>query len=610
MSRLISDKGTRVLLLSVLLFLAACAPYLQTARFDFVNLDDDLYVTENAQVKEGLGLKGVLWAFGTFHSYNWHPLTWISHMLDVSLFGMNPGYHHLVNAFFHGGNTLLLFFLLRIGTGALGRSAFVAALFALHPLHVESVAWISERKDLLSAFFGFGCIAFYFLYAEKRGKAFYLLALFLYGMSLLAKPTLITLPFLLMLLDFWPLKRWGLPQAVPAGRGKKRKNPESGEETGSSMGRLLLEKGPFLCLAVFSSVMTFLAQYSGGAVRSLEAIPLTVRIENALYSYVAYAWKMVWPAHLAVYYPHPMDLPDWSAMGPQTLLLKAAAGAFLLAGLSFIVFLARKRRPYLVTGWLWYLLTLVPMIGIVQVGSHAIADRYTYIPLVGLFIILAWGIPDLPGRWRKKRMFLVLSGGAVLVALAVMTFQQVSCWKNSESLYRRAVDAVPDGALMEVNLGNTLLGQGRTDEAIGHYEGALKIRPQYGVALYFLGQAWQREGDMEKAAAYYSRALEIRGDREKGFYPVGLSKAVNAHFQLGNRALEQGDVEKGETHFAFVMKYTTHYQGDIFHRLALAYERQGKTVTAAEYLKKAEACGWKSRAGTGGEPEKVPGEMD
>lgn len=600
MSRFISDRKTGILLIYVLLFLAACIPYLQTARFDYLNLDDDLYVTNNPSVREGLGLKGLLWAFGTFHSYNWHPLTWISHMLDVSLFGMNPGYHHLVNVFFHGLNTLLLFLLLRTGTGALGRSAFVAALFALHPLHVESVAWISERKDLLSAFFGFGCISFYFQYARKGGKALYLLALFFCALSLLAKPTLVTLPFLLLLLDFWPLKRWGLPRAAPGGRGGKRKKTEPGRDDGPSPRRILFEKAPFLGLAVFSAVMTSLAQYFGGAVRTLEAVPFLVRIENALYSYVAYGWKMIWPVQLAVYYPHPMDLPDWPLMGPQILLLKAAAATLLLAGLSFLVFLIRKRRPCLVTGWVWYLLMFVPMIGLVQVGSHALADRYTYIPLVGLFIIAAWGVPDLLERRRGKAAFMILSGAAVLAALAVLTFQQVSYWKNSESLYRRAVEAVPGGALMAVNLGNTLLGQGRTDEAIHYYETALEIRPQYGAALYFLGNAWLGKRDFEKAAAYYRRALEIPEDREKGYYPIGLEKAVNASFQLGNEALRRGDLETGEKHFGFVMKYTTRYHGDIFHRLALAAEEQGYTAKAAEYRKKAEAFGWIPRDGTKG----------
>ncbi len=588
MSRFISEKGTRVLLISILLFLVACGPYLQTTRFDFLNMDDDRYITANPAMKEGISPKGILWAFGTFHTGNWHPLTWISHMTDISLFGMNPGYHHLVNTFFHGANTVLLFLLLFVGTGALGRSAFVAALFALHPLHVESVAWISERKDLLSTFFGFGCIALYFQYVLKKGKALYLSALFLYAMSLLSKPTLVTLLLILLLLDFWPLKRWGLPQAVLPGRGRKKETPASREDTGSSPGKLLLEKAPFLCLAVISIVMNFLAQHSVGAVRSLEAVPLTVRIENAIYSYGVYAWNMIWPARLAFYYPHPMDLPDWLDTGPYWLLLKAAAAALLLAGLSLSFFLARKRFPYLVTGWLWYILTFVPMIGIVQLGSKAMADRYTYIPLVGLFIIAAWGIPDLLGEWRKKKVFLVLSGGAILAALTAVTFQQVSYWENSESLYRRTVSVVPHSALIEVNLGNTLLSKGRVKEAISHYENALKIRPQYGVALYSLGQAWQRDGDMEKAAAYYQQALEIPRDREKGFHPIDLSKAVNAHIQLGNRALQQKDADLAEEHFAFVMQYTTQYNASIYRELARAFEEQGKTGKATAYRKKAE----------------------
>lgn len=589
MSRFISKKSGGIVLLSLFLFLAASAPYLQTARFDFLILDDDLYVTANPAVKEGLRPEGIRWAFRTFHSYNWHPLTWISHMADVSLFGMHPGGHHLAGVFFHGANTVLLFLLLAIGTGAIRRSAFVAALFALHPLHVESVAWIAERKDLLSAFFGFGCIALYFLYVKKKGRALYLAALLLYALSLLSKPTLVTLPFLLLLLDFWPLERWGPPplSAGLAGRGKKRKNTAVPDGGGASTGRLLLEKAPFLGLALLSSVMTFLAQYYGGAVRSLDAIPLAVRVENALYSYVVYIWKTVWPLSLAVYYPHPMDLPDWPAMGPQALLLKAAAAAVFLAVLSFLVFRAGKRRRFLVTGWLWYFLALVPMIGIVQVGSHAVADRYTYIPLVGLFIIAAWGIPDLLGGWRWKRVFLAASGGVVLAALAAVTCLQVSHWKDSESLFRRAVDVVPGSALMEVNLGNVLLGKGAVDEAVAHYEAALAIRPHYGVALYFLGQASVRGGDMEKAAASFRRALAIPEDRERGYYPIGLQKAVNAHYQLGRLALTKGDIEGAEKSFAFVAEHAPEHRGDLYRALARALESQGKMVEAEAYRKKA-----------------------
>ncbi len=603
MSRFISKKHGGIVLLSLLLFLAACVPYLQTARFDFLVLDDDLYVTANPAVKEGLRPEGIRWAFRTFHSYNWHPLTWISHMADVSLFGMNPGGHHLAGVFFHGANTILLFLLLAIGTGAIRRSAFVAALFALHPLHVESVAWISERKDLLSAFFGFGCIALYFLYAKRKGRALYLAALLLYTLSLLSKPTLVTLPFLLLLLDYWPLERWGPPPpAVPAGGERKRKKTAAPEGGGSSTGRLLLEKAPFLGLALLSSVMTFLAQYYGGAVRSLDAIPLAVRVENALYSYVVYIWKTVWPLSLAVYYPHPMDLPDWPAMGPQALHLKAAAAAVFLAVLSILVFRAAKRRPFLVTGWLWYLLALVPMIGIVQVGSHAVADRYTYIPLVGLFIIAAWGVPDLLGGWRWKRVFLAASGGVVLAALAAITFSQMSHWKDSESLFRRAVDVVPGSALMEVNLGNVLLGKGAVDAAAAHYEAALEIRPHYGVALYFLGQASLRGGDTEKAAASFRRALAIPEDRERGYYPIGLQKAVNAHFQLGRLALLQGDVEGAEKHFAFVVKHAPEHRGDLYRELARALEGRGKTVEAEAYRKKAEENIPAPGPGKAGEP--------
>jgi Flp pilus assembly protein TadD len=584
---MISNGKRFVLSIAVVLFLAALVPYLQTARFDFVGLDDDLYVTENPRVKEGLTPEGVAWAFRTFHSYNWHPLTWISHMADVSLFGTKPGGHHLMNAILHAANTLLLFLLLRTGTGALWRSAFVAALFALHPLHVESVAWISERKDLLSTLFGFGCIAVYFRYAGRRKTSLFLASLFLFLLSLLSKPTLVTMPFLLLLLDFWPLER--------------REPP----------GRLLLEKVPFLLLSAGSAAATIAAQYLGGAVRSLEAIPLAVRVENALWSYVVYAWKAVWPAGLAVYYPHPMDLPDWPAMGGEALFWRALAGGAVLLAAAFGVFLGRKRFPWLATGWFWYLLTLVPMIGIVQVGSHAVADRYTYIPLVGLFLAAVWGAAALAGRWRGKRAFPVLAALAALSVLAVagtLAFRQASYWRNSESLFRRAVQAVPEGALMHVNLGNILIGQGRFEEAVLEYGNALKVRPRYGTALYFLGLAWQRAGDDEKAGAYYTRALEVRGDREKGFFPIGLSKALNAHYQLGAMAAGRGDAEDAEKHFAFVMRFTNRYQGSILRQLAGAWEKRGNGTLASKYREKAKAYEEAAPSREGGAKEGGDGE--
>lgn len=563
------SKGRRLVLsVAVVLFLAALVPYLQTARFDFVGLDDDLYVTENPRVKEGLTPEGVSWAFRTFHSYNWHPLTWISHMADVSLFGMDPGRHHLMNAFFHAANTLLLFLLLRTGTGALWRSAFVAALFALHPLHVESVAWISERKDLLSTLFGFGCIAAYFRYAGKGGNASFVAALLLFLLSLLSKPTLVTLPILLLLLDFWPLER------------------------GESLGKLLLEKLPFFLLSMGSAAVTVTAQYLGGAVRSFEAIPLSVRVENALWSYIVYAWKAVWPAGLAVYYPHPVDLPDWPAMGGEVLLWKAVAAGAVLALATLGVFHGRKRYPWLVTGWFWYLLTLVPMIGIVQVGSHAVADRYTYIPLTGLFLAAVWGVPVLMGRWREKRAFAVVSivsAVSVLAVLGALTFRQASCWRDSETLFRRAVAAVPEGALMHVNLGKTLVRQGSFEEAVLQYEKALRIRPLYGAALYLLGQAYQRAGDEAKAREYYTRALEVPGDRKKGAYPIGLFKAVNARYQLGTMAARKGDAEEAERHFAFVMRFATGLQGPILRQLAEAWEKRGNENLAFAYREKARA---------------------
>ena len=327
----------------------------QLPSYDFINLDDNLYIYENSRVQAGLTLEGVAWAFTTFEAYNWHPLTWLSHMLDFQLFGLRPGLHHLTNLLFHLANTVLLFFVLRRMTGTLWRSGFVAALFALHPLHVESVAWVAERKDLLSAFFWFLSIWAYARYAERPGLNRYLPVLLFFSFGLLAKPMVVTLPFVLLLLDFWPLGRTQFHQAGPDNRPLQQK---------VSVFRLVWEKIPLFALAAISIVVTFAAQQQGGALKSVEAFPLTTRIANALISYVSYIGKMIWPHNLAVYYPYSGSVPAWQAAG---------AGLVLLC-LTVLVMWTAQKRPYLAVGWLWYLGTLVPVIGLVQVGSQAMAD--------------------------------------------------------------------------------------------------------------------------------------------------------------------------------------------------------------------------------------------
>lgn len=375
------DKALRTrrnIMVCLILILAIFTVFWQVRSHDFVNYDDDKYVTENRDVKAGLTTQSIIWAFTTTHASNWHPLTWLSHMLDISLFGLNPGWHHLTNLLFHIANTLLLFLILRGMTEEFWKSAFVAALFALHPLHVESVAWIAERKDVLSTFFWMLTILAYAYYVKHPVLRRYLFVLFSFLLGLMSKPMLVTLPFVLLLLDYWPLGRFQMEESGITRNPKKHKSKHPEYQKSIAL-RLVREKTPFFVLAGFSSIITFIAQQHGGTVRSLEFLPVKTRVANALISYVAYIGKMIWPFNLAVLYPHPgTTLPMW-----QTIL----AGLFLLF-ISYLVIRKVKKLPYLSIGWFWYVGTLVPVIGLVQVGAQSMADRYTYIPLIGLFIRL------------------------------------------------------------------------------------------------------------------------------------------------------------------------------------------------------------------------------
>ncbi|MBL7207805.1 MAG: glycosyltransferase family 39 protein, partial [Desulfobacterales bacterium] len=405
----------------VCLFLAltVLAVYWQVGNHEFVNYDDKDYITENQHVQAGLTLKSIAWAFTSTHAGNWHPLTWLSHMLDCQIYGLNPCGHHFTSVFFHILNSILLFLVFKRMTGAFWKSAFVAALFALHPLHVESVAWAAERKDVLSAFFWMLTMGSYIRYVERPGTNRYLLVLLFFALGLMAKPMLITLPFVLLLLDYWPLGRFHVrkPEAAQPSEEKPQKDTKSKKRksrkrlaknavqakktTGSDYQwslalSLLWEKIPLFVLAAASSVVTFFVQQSGGAVRSLDALPLFVRISNALVSYISYIVKMILPHNMAILYPHPKDFSIWQVAG----------ACLLLACISFIAIRSMKRYPYFAVGWLWYLGTLVPVIGLVQVGLQSMADRYTYIPLTGIFIIIAWGISDLAAKWCYKKEWL------------------------------------------------------------------------------------------------------------------------------------------------------------------------------------------------------------
>ena len=426
-----------VILVSLCLIIAILIPYRQAINFDFVGYDDELYVTKNLNVQKGFTAEGVKWAFTTFHSANWHPITWLSHILDCELYGLNPMGHHWTSLQIHLTNTLLLFFILQYMTGALWRSVFVAALFALHPLHVESVAWVAERKDVLCTFFGMLTISAYIMYVKKRNLLRYSLVFIFLSLGLMAKPMLVTLPFLLLLLDFWPLERL----------------------RSETVSRLILEKVPLLVPVVISSCLTFMAQQSSGAVKPLESFSLTVRVANAFVSYASYVVKAIWPHNLTVFYPHPGNaLPLWQVLG----------AILLVGGACVPAIRSLKKYPYIAVGLFWYLGMLVPVIGLVQVGQQAMADRYTYIPMTGLFIIIAWGFSDLSTKWHYRKIVLTLFAVIILLVLAVSTFFQLGYWRNSVALFERAVSITENNYLAHNNLGAALLEKGKFDKAVLH----------------------------------------------------------------------------------------------------------------------------------------------
>ena len=441
------------------LLVATIALFWQVRSHDFIYYDDDTYVTANSVVKNGLAKDGIAWAFTTQTASNWHPLTWISHMLDVELYGMNPGAHHTTNVIFHAINAMLLFLLLRKMTGHVWPSCLAAFLFAVHPMHVESVAWISERKDVLSAFFFLLSLFAYDTYVRKSKIRFYLLMVFFLVAGLLSKPMLVTFPFLLLLLDYWPLNRF----SFASGKENER------AELGKTIIRLLVEKIPLLAIAVFFCLTTLSAQ--SGTVQSTEHLPLGLRISNALLSYVMYLAKMVLPIRLAIFYPYDFSIRFWQAM--------ASFAALVLVTVLFLV--NHRRRPYLIVGWLWFLGTLVPVIGLVQVGWQSMADRYTYIPYIGIFLSLSLFLAEISTSKARRAIAVGLSllycTGMVLAAE-----KQIGHWKNSFHLLTHALEVNPSNHVAHNNLGTYFLDHGLPDKAMEHYEEATRIAPGYAQA--------------------------------------------------------------------------------------------------------------------------------
>jgi len=526
--------------LAVALALLTAVVYTPVRHNAFLSYDDVEYVVDNPHVNAGLTRDGWVWAWTGVHSATWHPLTTLSHMLDCQLFGLRPGPHHLVNVLLHVFNTVLLFGVFARMTGQLWRSACVAALFALHPLHVESVAWVAERKDVLSTFFWMLTVWSYVAYVRRPAQWRYSLMLVAYVAALLSKPMVVTLPFVLLLLDLWPLGRWA------AGKAGERR----GRDT---LLYLMREKVPLLLLAATVSVITFVVQNRAAAVVPLTDSPVADRVANAVVAYTGYLKRMVWPIDLAIFYPFEAPLPAW----------RVAGAAVFLVGVSLAVLWGARRRPYLLVGWLWYLGMLVPVIGLVRIGDLALADRYTYVPLIGMFILAAWGIPDLLEGWEYSKEACAATATLALAACAILTVRQVWFWTDTRSVFEHAVAVTPDNYVAEVNLGMALAEQGLADQAFEHVAEAVRMKPGYPVAQYALGALLNKRGDRGPAAEHFRAALSLYPDYSQ------------AHAGLGSVLLASGDARGAVVQYREALRVNPDLP-DVHDNLGMALDALGQ----------------------------------
>jgi Flp pilus assembly protein TadD len=554
----------RKLLVSLVLVAATITVFWQVRHYEFIDFDDDLYVWANPNVTAGLSGRSLVWAFTATEGGNWHPLTWMSHMLDWQIYGMNPGGHHFTSVLFHVANSVLLLLVMTRMTGALWRSAFVAALFALHPLHVESVAWVAERKDVLSTLFWMLTMWTYVRYAERPSRKKYLLILVAFALGLMAKPMLVTLPFVFLLLDYWPLERFQFGQT-----GVDVNISAHGETVAKKRQccarSLIWEKIPFFALSAVSSIIALLVQSSEGAVKSTEQFPLKIRIGNAFLSYLTYIGKMVSPQGLAVLYPHAGEnLPKWQAVGAGVLLV----------GVTMAVIRAARRYPYLAVGWFWYLGTLVPVIGLVQVGGQALADRYTYVPLIGLFVILAWGVSDLCAKLHQVRILVPIAATLVVSALAVGSWRQLHYWQDSVTLFEHTLRVTTNNSLIQNNMGVTLTRQGKFEEAVDHFRKSLEIRPNQASTQVNLAVALVDLGKLEEAVTHYAKALELDPNH------------AGAHNNLGNALVLEGKLDEAAAEFSRALEINPVY-AEAYNNLGVVLARQGKLDEAIAHFSQA-----------------------
>ncbi len=576
----------------VLLVVAVGLVFGQTVRHGFINCDDGPYVYENTHVVKGLTLTGIVWAFTHSHACFWHPVTWLSHMLDCQLWGLNAGGHHLTNVLLHAANAVLLFLVLRqmmglrldksVGAssapaGALWPSAFVAAVFAIHPLNAESVAWVAERKNVLSGLFFMLTLWAYVRYVQgvtsgkwqvtgkeaaaaapdssrvtHHASLFYGLTLLFFALGLMSKPMLVTLPFVLLLLDYWPLNRFESSTTL---------NPQL--STNRAL-RLVFEKLPLFLLAIAAGFIAFLTQKSDGAVATLESLPLGSRLANGLVSYVTYILKMFWPDNLAIFYPYPARVPAWEV---------AVAGALLLFVTIQAVMFAR-RRPYLLVGWLWYLGMLVPVIGLVQIGGQSHADRHTYLPQIGLYLAVVWAIKDLTASWRCRRQVLGAGAAIVLAALMLCAWKQTSYWRNDESLWGHTLACTSGNYFAHNNLGTALLEKDQIDEAVTQFQEAIRLTPGFADAHYNLGTALLKKDQIDDAISQFQEAIRLKPNY------------ADAHYNLGTALVRKGQMDEAISQYQEAIRLTPDY-ADAHTALGIALGMKGQTDEAINQFQEA-----------------------
>jgi Flp pilus assembly protein TadD len=541
-------------LICVGLTVATLAVYGQVVNHQFINLDDESYIYDNPTVKAGLTAKGIIWAFTTFHAANWHPLTWLSHMLDSQLFGLTPGLHLLTSTLIHTVNTLILFLLLKKMTDRIWRSAIVAALFALHPMHVESVAWAAERKDVLSTFFGLLCLLAYVRYAQttRTWRRFFPVIITL-GLGLMAKPMLVTWPFVMLLLDYWPLKRIKWLPSEGIGRLVRATLP------------LAREKIPLFVLVGVSMVITYIAQSLGGAVREFTEAPVSLRLSNALVSTARYIYSTFWPNRLGVYYPFPLEgIPAW----------QIALAFALLVCITVVAIRAMNGYRYLIAGWGWYLVTLVPVIGLVQVGGQAMADRYSYIPSIGLFVMLVWGLADYMDLRRVRHSAIAAATAVLLIIIGSLAWIQVGLWRDSVTLYQHTLSVTSDNLAIRYNLAHALGKQGRLDEATVHFTEALRIKPDFFDAAINLGITLSERGKFAEAVGYLERAVQLKPDSGK------------AHLQLALALAQSGKNGEAVSHFTRALEVAPD-DPEVHTNWGLMLARLGRLREASDQLNEA-----------------------